>query len=289
MVIDESSFTKTAVNSSASARAQLVAVCKEYMTASTNVDGWWLKESQQPSANLNLKLSNGLTNIYKVINTSKSASPHAREVAEAFPRFLVTQFINGGSIAVKDGDFNQGDLNGAIEVCFIPESEFRRGYMGSTLFYRGDWNAVMIGAVNWPDTFFRGVLMHELGHALENKRGRRMRNFTREWFEEEVAMHKLETQVFDHSTAGQYSGKLLQIYKKHQNESSVIKFMASISANEMLELDEVIGVRDCGNDVRGPACTQHMVSLGFVYIDQKNASASNMDAKVEHYRWIIGK
>lgn len=266
-------------------RLQLSKICKDYMAAATHQDVWWLKETVQPSVELSLELDNALTNIQNAVSSSAGASPLAKEISSTFKSFLVTEFMNGGAVAVTRGG-QPVTIAGSMEICFVPESEFRKGRLPTTLFYRKDWNAVMMGAIAWPRIFFKGVLMHELGHAYQNKQKNHPSNFSREWFEDEVMMHTLETAVLDYHTSNRYSQKLLEVFKKHQSAKSVEQFTTSVTVDELLELDEAIGTRDCGNDVRGAACTQHIVMLGFTYIDQKKGS---MDEKVAHYRWIIGK
>ena len=235
---------------------------------------------------LSYEMDTALTNIQNAVSSSAGASSLARAISSTFTSFFVTEFVNGGAVAVKRGDVDPRVSADSLEICFISENEFRKGRMPSSLFYRKDWNAVMMGAVCWPKIMFHGVLMHELGHALENKREGQPANFSRKWFEDEVTMHTLEAAVLDYETDNRYSKQLLEIYKRHQSVTSSTQFVASVSVEDLLALDRIIGIQDCGNDVRGAACSQHIIMLGFAYIDQKNGST---DDKIAHYRWIIGK
>jgi len=287
MIISYSDKPNTSVTAgTVDFRTKLSMNCRAYMQVSKYRDNWWLTETLQPGPVLLSKTEIALEKVQQAVKESAPSSPLAKNISEAFPSFFVSEFLNGSAVTVKQGQIAIGDIKNSFEICFIPENEFRKGGFPASLFYRGDWNAVMMGGVSWPDTLFRGVLMHELGHAYLRKDGGKLQNFTQKWFEEEVTMHELETKVFDLNTQNRYSQKILEIAKKYASVSNAEEFVVSVPINELLELDRIIEIQDNGHDVRGAACTQHLMALGFAYIDQKSSS---MNDKVEYYRWIIGK
>lgn len=268
-------------------RDQLTKICKEYMDVSQASAGWWL---MQPAPAGTPELANSLaiakTNILRNVACAKHASPLASNIASAFPLFMTTQFEKGGSVHTTQGDINPEELKFALEVCFVPQNEFYGRNFPSTLFYRQDWKAVMIGGINWPDPFFAGVLMHELGHAYRHKIGASHQNFTPGWFQEEVDMYDLQGQVFDHLTERRYSQTLDAIYESHASATNVVQFMTFLSSEDLLKLDRVIKIEQSGYEVRGAACTGHAVLLGFTYLEKKGGSAQD---KINHYRWFVGK
>ncbi|MEO8638017.1 MAG: hypothetical protein ABI430_03915 [Candidatus Taylorbacteria bacterium] len=256
------------------------------MSQSRSNDSWWLERPLDPGPKLAQSLAHALTNVENAVKRSAGASELSTKISTTFTAFFTSQFLNGGSVLSKTGTIDQEEMRRSLEICFLPESEFRKGQLPSVLFYRSDWNAVMIGAINWSDPFFIGVLMHELGHAYQKKMGARYSNFSQEWFEEEVAMHELEAHVLDHLTTNSYTKTLATVYDRHSQAPAVTEFMAVVSARDLLELDRAIGVHENGYDVRGVACTEHIVMLGFTFLDKRHGE---MKDKVNHYRWIIGK
>lgn len=267
-------------------RLQLNAVCKEYMQATMYNNTWWLKTAEQPTLALSNKLESAVIKIRESLYRAAPASPLAQQIASTFTNFVITEYVNGSAIAINKGNPDPKTVPNTIEICFFPEDQYLKGEIDSSLFYKVNWDAAMIAAVSWPETFFSGVLMHELGHAHWKRTRGQPSNFSHDWFIDEVTMHGLETHVFDHLTNQKYSHKLLEIYKKHSSAPTSAHFVAQVEVQDLLELDQIIGVRENGYVVRGTAATQHIVQLGFTYIDQKKGS---LDDQIAHYRWIIGK
>ncbi len=267
-------------------RQQLNLICREYMLATTHNNSWWLKTAEEPTLALSNKLENAATKIREGLERAAPASPLATQIASTFTNFVITMYVNGSAIAISKGDMDPKAVSNTIEVCFFPEDQYLKGEIDSSLFYKPNWDAAMIAAIGWPETFFSGVLMHEIGHAHWKRTKGQPPNFTRDWFIDEVTMHELETRVLDHLTSQKYSQKLLEIYNKNSSAPTSADFVAGVDMKDLLDLDQIIGVQDNGHAVRGAAATQHIVQLGFTYIENKQGS---LDDKIIHYRWIIGK
>lgn len=267
-------------------RTRLSATCKIYMRASTGNDRWWLTESQDPSPSLSYALDAAMTNVQKAIASSANASPLAGEIALTFTNFLITEYVNGSAIAISKGDLDPKAVPHTIEICFVSEKDFRSGSEPTMLWYKANWDAVMMGAIEWPSPYFDSVLMHEIGHAHWKRMKGQPPNFSHDWFEDEVIMHELQTAVLNLKTDKKYLEKLQEICKAHGAVQSAAELLAKVSADELLELDKIINVENHGHDVRGAACFHHIVALGFSFIDLHQGSVED---KIGHYRWAAQK
>jgi hypothetical protein len=247
-------------------------------------DLWWLKEAHQPGEGLARCLNVALGRVEVAVTNSAKASPLAKDISSAFESFLATEFINNNSVSVRRTSENIYDLKDALEICFIPKSEFLKYQLPSRLYYRQEWNAVMMAAIRWPDAFFSAVLMHEMGHAFYYKIGKCSPANSQGWFEEEVIMHELEAAVLDQYSKNQYSQKLSQICSEYASYDTVTEFIASVPASQLIELDKIIGVHNCGLDIKSLACGEHLAMIGFTFIDKKGGSIRD---KVAYYKWIV--
>jgi len=268
-------------------RAILANTCAEYMQAGTGNDDWWLVDTQQPPPNLNDNLEIAVTNILNALRSSAAASPLATKVANAFTNILITELVNGQAIAINHGQLDPKSIPNTLEVCFLSETDFRSNKLEqSMLWYRANWDAVMMGAIDWPSPFFDAVLMHEAGHAYQSRTTGQPQMFGREWYEAEVTMHTLESAVLDLKTHGAYTEKIKSICAKNTKSTNAADLLSRVSLEDLLALDEIIRVRDRGHDIRGAACFNHTIAIGFYFIDLHKGSVED---KVHDYRWCIGR
>lgn len=275
--------------SSVALRKMLQTNCGAYLDSLPVTDGWWLIETPPPNdINLAYSLETALTNVQNAILRMKGASPLADEIANTYQNFFMTVYMSNTSVHTYAGirKVSLEDLRSKQEICFIPREEFGRHKFVSILSYSPHRKAVMVGCVDFSEPFFSGVLSHELGHAYRHRQGTNHIPHTIGQHLEEVEMHELEAKVMDRQTKGAYSGLLKQIVSKYPDAKTPEELLASVSPQDFIALDKVIGLEFSPFNVRSLACMEHMSMLGFVYIDRKSGSVED---KVKHYRWLIGK
>ncbi|MCX6716006.1 MAG: hypothetical protein NT077_03235 [Candidatus Taylorbacteria bacterium] len=245
----------------------------------------WLPTAPEPSHELIVSLEQATRNVQNATRRAVGSSRLADEIATAFTTFFPTLFVNGKAIAFACEESDQTRFKQSREICFIPKSEFAR-MNNPALYYRYDWRTVMMAGIGWPEPFFTAVTMHELGHALRHNNGVNMKMFSPEWISEEVDMHELETSVIDHLTAGRYTQKIRRICSQYPKAQSAIELMTMISASDLIELDEITDTSKSGRTVRGTACAQYVLTLGFQFVVQHKGTSQD---KMSFYQWFIRK
>lgn len=268
-------------------RDRLMAICAEYSRHGSESDAWWLKNVVPPGEHLASTLQNPLTNIQIVLRDNRNVSPFANEICSTMTKFHASEFEAGHTISSSQNGINLGNLKNILEICFVPKSEYDDRTFPSSLFYRSDWQAIVMCGIKWPRPLFDSLLMHEMGHAFADRYGSSNKDpRSTDWILEEVRMHQLGFDVIDHWTKGQYSGVARDICKRYPECVKTEELLGKVKVTELLELDRVMGIEGYPNDIRKVACADHIMVIGFAHIDCSNRS---IEEKARFYKWVLWK
>ena len=251
---------------------------QNYFFSNSNED-WWLIETPPPSKEAALFIRVAFTNVQTALKRTEKISPEIDEVVTNFNTFFTSLFDNGFSRVTEEMNPNVGTFKGT-EICFFSKKEYVRANFQNLLFYRDDWKAVMIAAVHWPSNLLSAVLIHELGHALDDQKSA---STAQKSLGDEVELHELEARVLDNLTGKRYFPAVDKILRNHRKVRTAVELAGKISSDDLRRLDESIGAADSGYTIHGTTCALHLITLGSRFIDGKKGEKYE---KVEFYHWV---
>ena len=207
-------------------------------------------------------------------------SPETRQLAKRFKQFSVGVLVIDGN--VDDAKRLPG---GQIRVLFYPADQY--GSHPSSLYYSQGEQAVMVAGLDWPQSFFSAALLHELWHALCNKEGRPSATASNDsdlWIGEEVDSHTIEADVLNAATDGRYY-RAIGIVINQGNFSSLNSIKTEVTAEQLWQLDEALGLRTVGREITSPLVAQHLFALGLILVKELPAK-ERREALIGYYRVI---
>jgi hypothetical protein len=249
-------------------------------------EDWWMGETLPANLEAADALAYAVTNVQLALENTKHTNPLTEEIAKTFPQFVTSIYRQGISAITVRGHMTPEFLENKLEICFVSGREFRDDKLPAALYFREDWNAVMMAAVRWPEPFFSAVLFHELGHALRHKARSSSPEDQTKWLAEEVEMHELEGEILNARTGGKYFEALDRIIAKNRSCRDTHELLAEFRTKDLFELDRIIGLEKQGILIRNSSCAEHAALLGFRYIDKIKGLSSD---KIAHYRWIADR
>jgi len=273
-------------------------LARQYKLLHPEPANWWLESGDEAGQERNMvrtavALKEHGDVISVVLAKYRDTSELTRALDAAFPTRWIT-FQRGGisqSVFQDDGTASMGLPS--LEICFVPRAE--RGGQPSGLWYKREWNAVMVSAIDWPEKVFPAVLLHEMGHALFAKEKRPSSvaaSDTDEFISEEITMHGLEDQVLARAN-GSY-----RIYQQivtlrlwtrlldHVGPVSWRDLLEKLAIDDLAELDKALGCTGCVREVAGVLFAQYLISLGVATIDSRTPEPDRQREKIALYRWL---
>lgn len=260
------------------------------------VDEWWLTvvpplepgEEAIEVANHSAALAE---QIARLLSKWQNVSPLAGDVAKTFPSFWVTFFNSGISTSITVGEDPEKvrlPHTYSIEICFIPRDQFFPYRLPGHFYYRQEWGALMMAALEYPEPVLAGLVFHELGHAYRHRQATASSvapQFSDLWIMEEVEMHELEAQIFDAVSAGAFLAHMDAILARPPRPRNIYEAVNRLRLEDFRYFDAMLGTRDCGPILRAILSAQYILSLGFRYIDQSVPTGKRLGHKIALYRW----
>jgi len=263
----------------------------DYLALHSAPDKWWVYSysPQEPKMETVNKLRaqrdllEGFLRDYK-----NSRPPLSSEIAEKFSKIFVSIFYQGISHSIGLASEKFLSENSGFEVCFIPWKQLEKFSFPSKLYYRDDWNAVMIAALEWPRPIFAGLVFHELGHALrfgQEAPGAKAPQNSDEWVAEETTMHDLESSVINASTNEKFFSFIDAFLAKAGGENFA-EVISLLSADNLRQLDEICEARNCGQEAADIILGQYLFSFGSRLIDKTLPEKNRLAEKIRLYRFL---
>lgn len=212
---------------------------------------WWTEQTEEAYRNL------------------KDMNPLTRKIYGAYQHFGITEFYDGMSMFVEPTAKGiearmEAIKHGGIEICLVPENQFQkyRNQLPSKLYYRMDWNAIMVVAIEVPLPFRVALMYHELGHAykrvVEHAPSAHAPANSDSFIEEELQMHELEYQILVKMS----QGKLEELFEEIVRRGTEVP-MDAITKNDLDRFDQMFGLEKTGRDMAGIYYGTFLMSLGF--------------------------
>ena len=216
---------------------------------------------------------------------TKPLSPLIDLIAKEFPQFYVSVFTNGMSQTIIPA-YTQSDVR-PFEVCFVPRLQMRG--LPALLYYKAEWRALMIAAVDWPEQVFPALTIHELGHALYHRQGRPSATApptSDSYIEEEITMHELESLVLNSYSDGGYFQTIDELLRKYRISDTRDLDRLSTSEN-FLSLDKALRADQTSVAVASILAAQHELAVGMRFIDATEEDhARRLQKKIALYRHL---
>ncbi len=266
-------------------REKLAVTLKRYMQDCPNKNDWWMSDIEGSPENEYLRMRLAYTNVQNAIFSIRNINPLCKEISSTFSNIVISRYGDIGSKRVyARGEIQSENMPNVTEICFISQKYFAIPEFPSFFFYYSTWRSLMIAGVSWPQTCFHGILARELGHALRQKNGSDTDPHSEEWIKEEVEMHELELDVINHETTNSYSREINKILDRYATRTPTKEILASLTDNDLTQLDRIMGTLSYGKEVRGMSVATHLVSLGFKQIDRQKGVIKE---KIDLYLWIV--
>ncbi len=261
-------------------------ISKQYFSLHRD-SSWWLALPPQAPDKILIEIASlKEKQIATIINRFADVSPATNSIAKMFPHFRVSYSTGNSSIQMMMDDPKIPDQPEGFEICFYARQE--QNQYPASLYYRREWQAVMIAAISWPDKVLPAMLYHELGHALSDRKNRPSANATDDsdsWIGEEVEMHTVEADVLNAACAGQYYAQLDAILKRSEANSPE-EAVFKLTIDDLTALDQLLGCEKGGPELASVLLAEHWLILGFRYIDRTVPKDERQEAKIALYRTL---
>ncbi len=271
---------------------QLKTVFDHYMNRHAGESTWWLTDSTTNQfAEMRERIDRQKKVVAEALEKYRNVSPLAKQIAERFSNFSVSLAQGGHTMTITPGTKDSQAIKelqqAKMEVCFVPRTE--KGMHPSSLYYKKEWEAVVIYGIKWPKKVFPALLYHELGHGLASKESwpsSMAPDGSRSYASEEVQMHDVEDKVLDAATNGEYHAKLnslLERTKPRDWRSAVY----GLTLADLKELDNLLGCTNDDAEVANIIAVQYQLSLGFRFIERSAMEKAEQDkAKLALYQFL---
>lgn len=217
------------------------------------------------------------------------------KVVHSFPDFTLTEFENWRSKQNYEGTVTEAEIKAALsrlEVCVVSKQQETVHKLPSHVYYNLEWRALMVVAINIPDSFLIALIYHELGHAhkhrIENAASATADGLSDLWISEEVEMHQVENQVLTLASNGQLAALYDKIAARAKSATPIV-LLGNIQVQDFVEYDRIFGLTEAGPIMANVYLAQFYMGLGFHAIDQKVPETERTTAKIAFYRWLVNK
>lgn len=232
----------------------------------------------------------------------KDTNDLSRRIYGEFNDFRIMIFANGSSrsltLATSTKELKPFDPS-QIEICYIPASQVNHASLfPNNCYYRKEWSAVMMRAINMPEEMMIAIFYHELGHALRHRVDKAPSAtappHTDEYIREEVEMHMLELEVMDAATNGAFTDLLDNIIDRTWPNPPgyfsprIYATVNNVTAQDLVAYDRMFKLASAGQSMISVATFQFKLSLLFRITDRFAPPENRKEVKINLYRWVTG-
>lgn len=252
--------------------------------------GSWLMEQVPSSREAQISLIEEMMHRLNKALTDNADVPEVQEEAVLFGGHLVpTIFTHGITMWVgKDATPFLTDQQ-RLEVVFYSRGDFNHPRVGRRLFfYDPGWRAFFMAALKLSDeTWYGAIIAHELWHAKRHREGATSAtalSLSDLWVAEELEAHNVESKVLDARTKGAYRNQL-RVIVTHRAARSIKKFLASVEASDIGELDRLFG-----NALPQEADTRvahYYLDMGLLWLESRYAGEELRKKRISTYRYLV--
>ena len=238
----------------------------------------------------------------------RNVSSTSQQIYDAFFNKLnLSIFKEGVHLSIHDSEELNGldpeavkqkiaeKLETGLEICFIPHDQMNHSptYLPH---FSNLWQALRIPAYDLNcDNFYEATIMHELVHALDKKILKKIfpgevlpDSATVSIISDERALAEIETSKFEililnTSSQGKYLPKLEELVATYDSKT-VAEFFQSLAIADFQELNQIVGCDNLTEESAGLLLGVHLMSLGLVYFEGKQVSASDM---IKFYKFVM--
>ena len=252
------------------------------------VDSFWLYGTESFNQQGD-KMKKKLDHLSLLMKKSAGVSPLATQLYRETKKVQLSKFANGASLKFFNGKFE--DLGkDTIEICMIPMDQYQiyRQKIPAALWYRKDWKALMITAIDFSDAFLTALVYHEMGHWLRHKQGASSATAmtgSDSFISEEVEMHELEYKVLNFFSKGKLKKLMKSICARSKSKENPKDALNYVTRDDLVAFDVMLGTVDAGQRTIGTYGAQFLTSVGLECINQ-NTNSDQAKAKIKYYRWL---
>jgi hypothetical protein len=206
-------------------------------------------------------------------------------------KFFITLFstMGGGTSKFVTKNLNETRLDSLQEVVMFGKfAENHPIIGGQLLFFKAQWNALIMGALQWADSaWFDATFLHELYHAHQfqiQAPTSQAPMLSDLWVTEEIDAHNLEAEVLDLRTGGKLVKK---IASKTHSGNDLMSFMDSLQAKDIQEVDTLFS--SAGVPESGTRLTEYELMFATEWLKQHGFSGDQLKTRqIQAYRELFG-
>lgn len=272
--------------------APLKATWRQYLatTGHDHDSSWWLTTGGiAPLPERIALLRREQRVVRQALEDYQSTSSLTRQIATVFDSFFVSIAKGGYTQTLVYTDPRDPELQelrqANVEICFVPRTE--QSLHPSSLYFRSDWNAVVVFGLNWPKKVLPALLYHELGHALAKRQGKpsAMATAGPESDAEEVQMHELEDTVLNAATNGAFHRQLDAMLARTKPKDWR-QAVGGLTLGDLQTLDKLLGCDLAGTEVARVIVAQYPLSLGLRFINRSTRAGQAVAEKRALYQYL---
>lgn len=273
---------------------KVLSVDKLYFAKHNTPDVFWLK-GDEDSSEVRLLTLQWKDRIRTLMSKYKDISPLSQRIWKEFESFRVSMFFQGSSREFLVGKISDyPNYPNILEVCVVPQNEMNHPtLLSSTLYYRKEWGAVMVRAIDFSDEFYAAWMYHEMGHALRARVDKvNDRPRSDDWVWEEIEMHELESQILNEMSQGSFNKLQDRIIDRVESKGFTSAHAASVASKSMTQedldvFDRMFHLEGIGKKASSIALGQLMLSIRFRYIDLQSPVNERRNRKIQAYRRMV--
>lgn len=261
--------------------------------AAKPADRWWLAtvprvDSAEDLARVVALMREQSQRVRTTLQRYAGVNELARAIAEQFPSVWASYDAGGFTQTVVQSAV-EPRLEGDLEVCFVPQDQFAaQGHPGN-FYYRPEWEALMLAALDAPDGAYAGILLHELTHALRHRQGRLSPSTSVSsdaYVAGEVEAHELESAVFDAVSGGAFTAALDAVIDRAPAAADCRAVVLGLNREDLRRLDAAIGATHAGMTITRTLATHYVYALGSRFISRRGDPTQHPTQRIALYRWM---
>lgn len=247
---------------------------------------WWLtprnvKESDETVALIAQKTQE----LNDLLVHYRYASMVAGEVVKTFPT-LVGSWMESPHTVIGVSPKNSKEFR----IVWVPIHLVQD--QPAIVYFSREYNAIFIGAIDWPAPILSGIVFHELCHAMryhQESPSSRARPGSFLSALGEIEAHQVQTEVFAAATAGihgGYKGKVISILSRG-NPSSPMDALDLVTEQDLRELNSMLGCKSCDGAIASVTTLHHLLFLGLKWIDQQQIKSGDQRKAISDWYNLI--
>lgn len=233
-------------------------------------EAWWLEPRNVEQSKETIDLVARKTDeVNDLIQHYRSASFLSEEIAMTFPKLVGSWLFSPHGIVGAQPTSKKEFL-----IVWVPGHLTHQ--QPATVYFNREYNAVFVGALDWPPAVLAGIIFHELGHAMRYRQGALTATAAPGTFLyalEEIETHMVQSAVFNSATAGignrGYRGVLNGILSR-KKVATPIETLDLITKQDLVDLNRIIGCGYCDGAIASVTTSHHILALGLEWIDRQN-------------------